>query len=36
MPTTARVGDMHTCPMVTSGMPTVPNLGDRRMMRILL
>ncbi len=36
MPPAARVGDMHTCPMVTPGMPTVPNLDDWRMIRILL
>jgi len=23
----ARVGDMHTCPMVTPGMPPVPHVG---------
>ena len=23
----ARAGDMHTCPMVTPGMPSVPHVG---------
>ena len=23
----ARIGDMHTCPMVTPGMPPVPHVG---------
>lgn len=27
MPPAARVGDMHTCPMVTPGVPPVPHVG---------
>ena len=27
MPPAARVGDMHTCPMVTPGTPPVPPVG---------
>lgn len=27
MPMAARVGDMHTCPMVTPGTPPVPHVG---------
>src|SRR5262245_17493735 len=27
MPPAARVGDMHTCPMVTPGTPPVPHVG---------
>lgn len=27
MPPAARVGDMHTCPMVTPGLPPVPHVG---------
>jgi uncharacterized Zn-binding protein involved in type VI secretion len=27
MPPAARVGDMHTCPMVTPGVPPVPHGG---------
>lgn len=27
MPGAARVGDMHTCPMVTPGTPPVPHVG---------
>ena len=27
MPFAARVGDMHTCPMVTPGTPPVPHVG---------
>ena len=23
----ARIGDMHTCPMVTPGMPPIPHVG---------
>jgi uncharacterized Zn-binding protein involved in type VI secretion len=27
MPPAARIGDMHTCPMVTPGTPPVPHVG---------
>jgi len=27
MPPAARITDMHTCPMVTPGMPPVPHVG---------
>jgi len=27
MPPAARIGDMHTCPMVTPGVPPVPHVG---------
>lgn len=27
MPPAARVGDMHTCPMVTPGTPPIPHVG---------
>ena len=27
MPPAARVGDMHTCPMVTPGVPPIPHVG---------
>lgn len=27
MPPAARLGDMHTCPMVTPGTPPVPHVG---------
>lgn len=27
MPLAARVGDMHTCPMVTPGVPPIPHVG---------
>nr|WP_169978647.1 PAAR domain-containing protein [Tautonia rosea] len=27
MPPAARVGDLHTCPMVTPGTPPVPHVG---------
>ena len=27
MPPAARVGDLHTCPMVTPGVPPVPHVG---------
>lgn len=27
MPPAARVGDMHTCPMQTPGVPPVPHVG---------
>jgi uncharacterized Zn-binding protein involved in type VI secretion len=27
MPPAARVTDMHTCPMVTPGMPPIPHVG---------
>lgn len=27
MPFAARAGDMHTCPMVTPGVPPVPHVG---------
>jgi uncharacterized Zn-binding protein involved in type VI secretion len=27
MPPAARMGDMHTCPMVTPGTPPVPHVG---------
>lgn len=27
MPLAARVGDMHSCPMVTPGTPPVPHVG---------
>ncbi len=27
MPPAARLGDMHTCPMVTPGLPPVPHVG---------
>ena len=27
MPTAARLTDMHTCPMVTPGVPPVPHVG---------
>ena len=27
MPPAARQGDMHTCPMVTPGLPPVPHVG---------
>jgi uncharacterized Zn-binding protein involved in type VI secretion len=27
MPPAARVGDMHTCPMITPGVPPVPHVG---------
>ena len=27
MPPAARVGDMHTCPMITPGTPPVPHVG---------
>ena len=27
MPPVARLGDMHTCPMVTPGTPPVPHVG---------
>lgn len=27
MPPAARLGDMHTCPMVTPGVPPVPHVG---------
>ena len=27
MPAAARVGDMHTCPMVTPSLPPVPHVG---------
>ena len=27
MPPAARVADMHTCPMVTPGVPPVPHVG---------
>ena len=27
MPPAARVGDIHTCPMVTPGTPPVPHVG---------
>ena len=27
MPPAVRIGDMHTCPMVTPGLPPVPHVG---------
>jgi uncharacterized Zn-binding protein involved in type VI secretion len=27
MPPAARIGDMHTCPMVTPGVPPIPHVG---------
>jgi len=27
MPPAARVGDMHTCPMATPGLPPIPHVG---------
>ena len=27
MPPAARIGDMHTCPMVIPGMPPIPHVG---------
>ena len=27
MPPAARIGDMHTCPMITPGVPPVPHVG---------
>ena len=27
MPPAARLGDMHTCPMVTPGVPPIPHVG---------
>ncbi len=27
MPPSARIGDMHTCPMATPGTPPVPHVG---------
>lgn len=27
MPAAARVGDMHTCPMQTPGVPPIPHVG---------
>ncbi len=27
MPPAARIGDMHTCPMVTPGTPPIPHVG---------
>ena len=27
MPLAARIGDMHTCPMVTPGVPPIPHVG---------
>ena len=27
MPSAARVGDMHTCPMQTPGVPPIPHVG---------
>lgn len=27
MPPAARLGDMHTCPMVTPGTPPIPHVG---------
>src|SRR6185503_4034513 len=27
MPPAARVGDMHTCPMQTPGLPPIPHVG---------
>ena len=30
MPTAARVGDMHACPMQTPGTPTVPDMCGQR------
>jgi uncharacterized Zn-binding protein involved in type VI secretion len=27
MPPAARITDMHTCPMVTPGMPPIPHVG---------
>ena len=27
MPPAARITDMHTCPMVTAGLPPVPHVG---------
>ena len=27
MPPAARIGDLHTCPMVTPGTPPVPHVG---------
>lgn len=27
MPPASRIGDMHTCPMVTPGTPPVPHVG---------
>ena len=27
MPKAARIGDMHTCPMVTPGLPPIPHVG---------
>jgi len=27
MPPAARIGDMHTCPLVTPGVPPIPHVG---------
>jgi uncharacterized Zn-binding protein involved in type VI secretion len=27
MPPAARIGDMHTCPMMTPGVPPIPHVG---------
>ncbi|MFA0964167.1 PAAR domain-containing protein [Roseivirga sp. BDSF3-8] len=32
MPSAARIGDMHTCPMQTPGTPPIPHVGGPVMM----